>query len=237
MSKNILYIAKPIPSQLLLESKLTFVLPDILKIGVTTDDLYKRERELMGTNSPFKIAMVMAWSLPNAEIVEKELHHQRDESRLDGEFFSDAKGTLIEYINTFMEAYHPKAKPIQLEETADALAANEAERRETDARIRDELIPALKKLGLSFVVNKKGRGGYTQVGDYKLYIGLRSQGRYTMGMNTRTGRNKTPEEAMNDFSLHSGKDDYAGSRVGQIGLKSLADILDQIATYKDSLES
>jgi hypothetical protein len=236
MSKNILYIAKPIPSQLLLESKLKFVLPDILKIGVTTDDLHKRERELMGVNSPFKIAMIMAWTLPNAEVVEKELHRQRDESRLDGEFFSDAKGTLIERIATFIKTYHPDAKLIELGETTDSIAANEAERKEAHARIRDELIPALEKLGLLFFVNKKGRGGYTEVGDYKLYVGLRTQDRYTMGINRRTGCKKSPEDAMKDFSLHSGKDDYSGARIGQIGLKSLADIIEQIATYKASLK-
>ncbi|WMN60631.1 hypothetical protein NI389_04280 [Pseudoalteromonas xiamenensis] len=58
--QNTLYIAEPIFSEKLQQFDPESAFPAIKKIGITTDHPARREKELLGTKSPVKIAIVKA---------------------------------------------------------------------------------------------------------------------------------------------------------------------------------
>ena len=62
MSQNTLYIAEPLFSEKLQRFDTDTSFPPIKKIGITTDHPERREKELLGTISPVKIAIVKAWT-------------------------------------------------------------------------------------------------------------------------------------------------------------------------------
>ena len=102
-NQNTLYIAEPIFSEKLQKFDSDSSFPPVKKIGITTNSPDMRERELLGTMSPVKIAIVKAWTGIDARKVELMLHTILDNTRLDGEYFWDGNETLVDAVTDFIK--------------------------------------------------------------------------------------------------------------------------------------
>lgn len=118
-TQNTIYIAEPIFSEKLQRFDSNASFPPIKKIGITTDDPERREKELLGTISPAKIKIVKAWTGLDARAIESFIHRFLDNLRLDGEYFWDGNETLVESLTEFIEEYHSEATEVTLQEAAD----------------------------------------------------------------------------------------------------------------------
>ncbi len=196
MSQNTVYIAEPIFSEKLqrFDSETSF--PPIKKIGITTDHPERREKELLGTVSPVKVAIVKAWTGIDARKVENMLHTILDNCRLDGEYFWDGNETLVEAVSDFIHSYHPEAEEIGIADESDVIAATQAAKKKNSQRIYTEVTPELEKLGLAYTVGKKGKSVKFKAGEYSFALGSRSGNRYTLTIWSKT---KSTEEALSDI--------------------------------------
>ena len=228
--KNTLYIAEPLFSEKLQRFDSESAFPPIKKIGITTDLPQRRERELLGTLSPVKVAIVKAWTGINARSVESMLHTILDNSRLDGEYFWDGNETLVEAVCSFIETYHPEAKEINIGDDADVKEASEAAEKKKEQRIYSEVVPCLEKLGITSKVAKNERGVWFALGDYKFFLGGRTGGRYTL---TIWSQNKSTEEALQDFpgaqelAAHGVEESPRRARISMASLESIAESLSE----------
>jgi hypothetical protein len=226
--KNTLYIAEPLFSEKLQRFDSESAFPPIKKIGITTDLPQRRERELLGTLSPVKVAIVKAWTGIDARSVESMLHTILDNSRLDGEYFWDGNETLVEAVCNFIETYHPEAKAISVGDDADVKEATEAAARKKEQRIFTEVLPCLEKLGISPKVTKNEKGVRFGLGDYRFHLGGRTGGRYTL---TIWSQNKSTEDALQDFpgaqelAAHGLEDSSRRARISMASLESIAESL------------
>lgn len=233
-SQNTIYIAEPIFSEHLqkYDSELTF--PPIKKIGITTNHPQRREKELLGTISPVKIAIVKAWTNVDAKEIESMLHTILDNSRLDGEYFWDGNETLVDSISNFIKKYHPEAKEINISNDSDVKAASAAANNISIKRIDSEVVPFLKELGIDYNIINNEKTVRFRLDDYSLRISSKTSGRYTL---TIWSKNKSTEQALHDFkgsqelAAHSSED---SDRRARIPLAKLEQILDAIKEYKNS---
>ena len=122
-NQNTLYIAEPIFSEKLQKFISDSSFQPVKKIGITTDSPDQRERELLGTMSPVKIAIVKAWTGIEARKVESMLHTILDNTRLDGEYFWDGNETLVDTVTDFIKIYHPEAEEMTVSDDSDVKAA------------------------------------------------------------------------------------------------------------------
>ena len=104
--------------------------------------------------------------------------------------------TLLEAVTDFIQAYHPEAKEIKLSEGVDVVAATKAAQKQSSQRIYTEVIPLLDTLSIKHSIIKNGDAVSFKVGEYSLYLGGRSGGRYTLTIKSPT---KTTDDALNDF--------------------------------------
>jgi len=231
MSQNTLYIAEPIFSEKLQKFDRESAFPPIKKIGITTDNPQRREKELLGTNSPVKISIVKAWSDIDARKVESMLHTILDNTRLDGEYFWDGNETMVEAVTDFINAYHPEAKEIVISDEADVTAAMEAVQKKNAQRIYTEVIPVLDELSIKYNITKNEKSVKFRLGEYSLALSGRTGGRYTLTIWSKT---KTTEQALSDFE-HSqelsanGSDD--SNRRARIPMSGLPVIIESISKY------
>ena len=126
VSQNTLYIAQPIFSEKLQKYDTDSSFPPVKKIGITTHLSDRRERELLGTMSPVKIAIVKAWTGIDARKVESMLHVILDNTRLDGEYLWDANETLVDAVSDFIKNYHPEAEEMTVSDDSDVIAATKS---------------------------------------------------------------------------------------------------------------
>ncbi|QOR39061.1 GIY-YIG nuclease family protein [Billgrantia diversa] len=197
MPQNTLYLAEPMFSEKLQRFESDTVFPPIKKIGITSGMPQRREKELLGTMSPVKVKIVKAWTHLAAREVESMLHNILDNTRLDGEYFWDGNENLVDAVTSFIEKYHPEATEITVQEDADVQAATQAVNANSEKRIYSEVLPRLEELGITeYHVTKGERGVRFSVKDYRLHIGARTGGRYTL---TIWSNNRTSEEALEDF--------------------------------------
>lgn len=231
MNQNTIYIAEPIFSEKLQRFDAEVSFPPIKKIGITTDSPQRREKELLGTTSPVKISIVKAWTGLDARKVEAMLHQILDNTRLDGEYFWDGNETLVDAVTDFISVYHPEARELGLKDEPDVRAASEAVEKKNAQRLFVEVVPELDKLSLKYVFPKNKKGIRFAIGPYKLSIGLRTNGRYTM---TIWSKEKSTEEALIDFpdsqelSAQSSGD---GDRRARIPMSDLDTILQSVRNY------
>jgi hypothetical protein len=222
--QNTLYIAEPIFSEKLQKLDPESSFPPIKKIGITTDHPKRRERELLGTISPIKISIVKAWTGINARLVESMLHNILDNLRLDGEYFWDGNETLVNAVSDFMSTYHSDAKEITIADDSDVKAAADAAIKKSSQRIYDEVVPELEELGIEYRITKNEKGVRFQVGDYRLHIGGKTGGRYTL---TIWSNNKTTDDALLDFegaqelSAHGTEDSPRRARIPMAKLETI----------------
>ena len=234
MSQNTLYIAKPIFSANLQKfSDSSF--PPIKKIGITTGLPQRREKELLGTTSPIKVAIVKAWTnIDDARKVESMLHTILDNTRLDGEYFWDGKESLVEAVSAFIQEYYPDAKEIGISEDNEVLAAEEAIQKKDSTRIHTEVIPELEKLSIKYDLRSEGKRGVKfKLGDYTLTLGGRTGESYTLTIYSKI---KTTEEALADFSgsqelMVNYSDD--SERRARIPMSSLETIMQSIQSFME----
>ena len=74
------------------------------KIGVTTDDVKSRKRDLTPTKSPMGYVMLNAWKVgPEADKIEKVLHNLLEDRKSHGEWFFDDDDTVVSKVQNFME--------------------------------------------------------------------------------------------------------------------------------------
>ena len=223
-TQNTLYIAEPIFSEKLQKFDPESSFPPIKKIGITTDHPERRERELLGTISPIKISIVKTWTGINAKVVESMLHNILDNLRLDGEYFWDGNETLIDAVTDFMATYHSDAKEITITDDSDVKAAADAAIKKSSQRIYAEVVPELEELGIEYRITKNEKGVRFQIGDYRLHIGGRTSGRYTL---TIWSNNKTTENALIDFkgsqelSAHGTEDSSRRARIPMAKLETI----------------
>ena len=237
MSQNTLYIAEPIFSEKLQKFDSDVSFPPIKKIGITTDLPERRERELMGTISPVKVAIVKAWTGIDARKVESMLHTILDNSRLDGEYFWDGNETLVDAVSDFISAYHPEAEQIGVIDEADVVAAAESASKKRSQRIYVEVIPELDRLSIKYALYKNGNGVRLRLGDYILHLSARTGGRYTLTIWSKT---KSTEEALEDFSgsqelSANGSED--SNRRARIPMSPLSEILESVSGYLDQVNA
>ncbi len=195
-TQNTIYIAEPLFSEKLQKFDSETSFPPIKKIGITTDHPERRERELLGTISPVKIAIVKAWTGIDARALESMLHTILDNSRLDGEYFWDGNETLVEAVSDFIRVYHPDAHEIVICDDRDVKEASEAADKKSSQRIYTEVIPELKDLNIEYKITKNKRGVRFSIGGYKLHLGRKTGGRYTL---TIWSDAKSTEDAIRDF--------------------------------------
>ncbi len=193
---NTLYIAEPIFSEKLQSYGADISFPPIKKIGITTDHPERREKELLGTTSPVKIAIVKAWTKVNAKQLETTLHNILDNSRLDGEYFWDGNESLVDAVSNFIALYHPEAEEIIISDDVDVKAASKAADKLTTNRVYGEIIPIIEKLNVKHTIVKNGKAVRLNMGEYNGVIGVRGGGKYTFTIYSKT---KTSDEALNDF--------------------------------------
>jgi hypothetical protein len=231
--QNTIYIAEPLFSEHLQRFDNEAAFPPIKKIGITTDSPERRERELLGTVSPVKVAIVKAWTGIDARKVETMLHTILDNTRLDGEYFWDGNLTLVEAVTTFIQIYHPEALEIKISDAADVVAATQAVDKKSAQRIYNEVVPELDRLSIQYRVTKNGNGVKFNFGEYLLAIGGRSAGRYTLTIYSRT---KTTDQALEDFPgaielSANGSED--SNRKGRIPLSPLSEIISSLEHHKN----
>ena len=230
-TKNTLYIAVPMFSVKLQNYDSESSFPPIKKIGITTDHPERREKELLGTLSPIKISIVKAWTDIDAKAVESMLHNILDNSRLDGEFFWDGNETLVDAVSDFISTYHPAAKEITIADDLDVKAASDAAQKKSSQRIIAEVVPELEELRIKYQITKNEKGVRFRIGDYRLHIGGRTGGRYTL---TIWSNIKSTEDALKDFigaqelSAHGTED---SSRKARIPMARLEEIISSIKQY------
>ncbi|WP_462169847.1 GIY-YIG nuclease family protein [Pseudoalteromonas xiamenensis] len=229
--QNTLYIAEPIFSEKLQQFDPESAFPAIKKIGITTDHPARREKELLGTKSPVKIAIVKAWTNLDARRVESMLHNILDNSRLDGEYFWDGNETLVDAVTNFIKSYHNEAQEIQISDDADVTAATEAVDKKNSQRLYSEVIPTLDSLKIEYSIPTNGRRVNFRLGEYTLAISVRSGDRYTLTIWSKT---KTTEDALSDFE-HSQELSAQGSedstRRARIPMSQLSVIFESIKNY------
>jgi len=231
MNQNTLYIAEPIFSEKLQKFDPEIGFPPIKKIGITTDLPQRRERELLGTMSPVKVAIVKAWTGIDARKIEVMLHSILDNTRLDGEYFWDGNETLVDSVTAFIATYHPEAKEIGVSDDSDVVAASAAIEKKNAQRIYTEVVPRLDGLSIKYAITKNGKGARFFLGEYKLYIGGRTSGRYTL---TIWSKSKTTEQALLDFPgaqelSANGNED--STRRARIPMSSLEEVVDAVAHF------
>ncbi|MCG8616642.1 MAG: GIY-YIG nuclease family protein [Desulfobacterales bacterium] len=229
--QNTLYIAEPIFSQKLQRFDTEASFPPVKKIGITTNHPSRREKELLGTVSPVKLAIVKAWTDIEARKVESMLHTILDNSRLDGEYFWDGNESLVEAVSDFIEIYHPEAKEIKLSDDADVMDAAQAIQKKSSQRIYTEAVPKLDDLGIEYNVIRNGEAVTFSLGEYRVGLYSNAGGHYTFTIWSKT---KTTEEALTDFihsrelSANSSKD---SDRRARIPMASLRTIFDSISNF------
>ena len=230
-SQNTLYIAEPIFSEKLQKFDSETLFPPVKKIGITTDHPERRERELLGTISPVKISIVKAWTDIDARKVESMLHTILDNSRLDGEYFWDGNETLVDAVTDFIDSYHPEAQEITISVDSDVTAATEAIQKKNSQRIYTEVSPKLEELSINHKITKPGKGVRFGLGDYRLHLGSKTGGRYTLTIWSKT---KSTEQALKDFpgsqelSANSTED---SSRRARIPMSTLDVIMNSITHF------
>jgi len=230
--QNTLYIAEPIFSEKLQKFDPEFSFPPIKKIGITINHPKRREKELLGTMSPVKVSIVKAWTGINARDVESMLHNILDNTRLDGEYFWDGNETLVGAVSDFILTYHSDAKEITIADDSDVKAASDAAIQKISQRIYSEVVPELKELGIECKITKSEKGARFQIGDYRLHIGGKTGGRYTL---TIWSKDKTTEDALLDFegsqelSAHGSED---SSRRARISMAKLETIISSIKQFR-----
>ena len=230
-TQNTLYIAEPIYSEKLQKFDSESSFPPIKKIGITTDHPERREKELLGTVSPVKISIVKAWTEIDARKVESMLHTVLDNSRLDGEYFWDGNETLVDAVTDFVNAYHPEAKEIIISDDSDTKAATDAVQKKNSQRLHTDVIPTLDELEIKYSITNKGKAVRITVGEYRLIIGTRTGGRYTLTIHSQT---KSTEDALRDFIgaqelLSTSTED--SNRRARIPMSTLDVIMESITKY------
>ena len=233
IKQNTLYIAEPIFSEKLQKFDAESAFPPIKKIGITTDHPERRERELLGTLSPVKVAIVKAWTGIDARKVESMLHTILDNTRLDGEYFWDGNEILIDAVSEFIDLYHPEAQEIVISDDSDVMAATEAVQKKNYQRIYTEVVPKLEALSIKHNITKSGKSVRFKLGDYHLHLGGKTGGRYTLTIWSTT---KSTEQALQDFansqecSANSKED---SNRVARIPMSDLAVVMESITHFVD----
>jgi len=230
--QNTLYIAEPIFSEKLQKFDPESSFPPIKKIGITTDHPERREKELLGTISPIKISIVKAWTGIDARAVESMLHNILDNMRIDGEYFWDGNETLVDAVSNFISTYHSDAKEIIISDDLDVKAASDAAIKKSSQRIYSEVVPELEELGIEYKITKNERGVRFQLGDYRLHIGGKTGGRYTL---TIWSNNKTTADAISDFegsqelSAHGTEDSSRRARIPMAKLETIINSVKQLS--------
>ncbi len=233
-TQNTLYIAEPIFSEKLQKFDSDSSFPPVKKIGITTDHPEKRERELLGTISPVKIAIVKAWTGVDARKIESMLHTILDNTKLDGEYFWDGNETLIDAVSEFIALYHPEAQEIAISDDTDVIAATEAVQKKNSQRIYTEVVPKLKALSIQHNITKNGKGVRFRLSDYSFHLGSKTGGRYTL---TIWSKSKSTEQAILDFPgaqecSATSTDD--STRIARIPMSKLETIMDSITHFVES---
>lgn len=236
-TQNTLYIAEPIFSEKLQKFDSEMAFPPVKKIGITTNHPERREKELLGTISPVKVAIVKAWTAIDARKVESMLHSILDNTRLDGEYFWDGNEVLIDAVTEFIESYHPEAQEIVISDDSDVMAATEAVQKKNSQRIYTEVAPKLEALSIQHNITKNGRGVRFKLGEYQFHLGGKTGGRYTLTIWSKT---RSTEHALEDFpgsqecSTSSSED---SSRVARIPMSKLEIIMEAITHFVDRVYS
>lgn len=92
-------------------------------------------------------------------------------------------------------------------------------------------MPELEELGIKYKITKSEKGVRFQLDDYRLHIGGKTGGRFTL---TIWSKNKTSEDALNDFvgsqelSSNCSED---SSRKARIPMAKLTEIIDALRQY------
>lgn len=148
---NILYIAELIVSETLQRLYPENSLPPLLKVGITTGSINNRNNQLLSTKSPFMTRIVKAWEVTNAQKIESLLHSLLDNSRVEGEYFDDGKGSLTDAVSDFMNLLVSEANEIDVAASYDAkviksLASSDDAKQK---QLESDLIPQFSAVGIT----------------------------------------------------------------------------------------
>jgi hypothetical protein len=232
--QDTLYIAEPLFSQRLQDFDRESVFPPIKKIGITTGEPARREKELLGTVSPVKVAIRKAWGNINAREVETMLHDLLDNCRLDGEYFWDGNDTLMDSVSVFITRYYPQAVLLVGDDDPEVKAADKAVDESKILRVVEQLEPAVQALNVKYEFVGDRKGIRIFLDGYTLRISARGSDKYTFYV---FSNDKTVEQALADFpgteipSFRSEKDPEERRKKAMMGMRHLDDIIAAIKTY------
>ncbi len=235
--QDTLYIAEPLFSQRLQDFDREAVFPPIKKIGITTGEPARREKELLGTVSPVKVAIRKAWGNINAREVETMLHDLLDNCRLDGEYFWDGNDTLLDSVSIFITRYYPQAVLLLGDDDPEVKAADKAVDEGKILRVAEHLEPAVQALGVKYDLLASRKGVRIYLDAYTLRIAARSTGnadKYTMYV---LSSEKSAEQALVDFpgtelpNFRADTDPEDSKKKSMMGMRHLEDIIASVRAY------
>ncbi len=159
-------------------------------------------------------------------------HNILDNLRLEGEYFWDGNETLVDAVSDFISKYHPDAQEITITDDSDVKAASDAAQKKSSQRLYAEVVPELEEFGIEYKITKSEKGVRFRIGDYRLHIGGRTGGRYTL---TIWSNNKSTEDAVKDFvgsqelSAHGTEDSSRRARIPMANLEEIIRSLKQFS--------
>ena len=236
-----LYIAEPKFSKKLRAALQAFdsytPFPPIKKIGKTTGHPGRRGRQLLGTVSPVEIDIVKAWTDIEASEAESKIHARFSKTQLDGEYFWDGNGILVEDVDRFIRENYPTAReisqPIDSSTEAPLKSPQQGEQPYVSKIVARELKALnLDELKIPVRVDKKGLVATFRIGEYHLRLSARQGNNYSLTVFSET---RSTEHALHDFigSKRAGRSEE-GKRKALISKQPLDSIIASIKVYKET---
>ncbi|MCZ6803206.1 MAG: hypothetical protein O7D86_04540 [Proteobacteria bacterium] len=140
-------------------------------------------------------------------------------------------------MSDFIHSYHSEAEEITLSEDSDVAAATEAIQKKNSQRIYTEVVPKLEELSIKYHIAKNGKSVRFKIGEYKLHLGGRTGGRYTLTILSRA-KVITTDQALSDFpgALElSGNSSVDSNRKARIPMRKLDEIMQSISHFAKTI--
>jgi hypothetical protein len=203
------------------------------KVGITgagNATLTSRLQQISNTKSPIKAQYVAAWKHDNAQALEKALHSLLENTRIEGEWFLDKEGNLVERMQPIMDLLG--ATVINIKQTDDdytkSVIQKELEAKEKSDHILLGEISEYLKFPLRSTSRKGGPTFYSDKKELTYYVGARKSGNHNLSI----GRSKGIYNELSTFIAEQGYDveqaPKGNTRVMGINSTSIANIINSI---------
>jgi len=203
------------------------------KVGITgagNATLTSRLQQISNTKSPIKAQYVAAWKHDNAQALEKALHSLLENTRIEGEWFLDKEGNLVERMKPIMDLLG--ATVINIKQTDDdytkSIIQKEIKEKEKADHILLGEISEHLKYPLRSTSRKGGPTFYSDKKELTYYVGAKKSGNHNLSI----GRSKGIYNELSTFIAEQGYDvdqsPKGNTRVMGINSISIANIINNI---------